>query len=265
MISPEHLKMLADSGITADYAERRGYETITEPNSKRLADIGIVKAARYCVPGLLIPLLSADGTVCTHQYRPDNPRIKDNGKPGPKYETPYKRPIHLHVPPGVGELLRDPNEPLWVTEGIKKADCGALRGLCIVGLIGTYGWRGTNEHGGKTALADWNEIALNSGRQVVIGYDSDIARNDNVRQAAHALADYLAFKGSNVSLLWLPDTDEKKTGLDDYLANHTVEELWQLVEPVHPAKSADEAAAPAEPKPEPAQPVSLTKLHERFL
>ena len=29
---------------------------------------------------------------------------------------------------------------LWITEGTKKADCGAERGLCIVAINGVYGW-----------------------------------------------------------------------------------------------------------------------------
>ena len=40
-------------------------------------------------------------------------------------------------------------------------------------------------------------------------------------------------KGAHVEYLWLPDTDDK-TGLDDYLVEHTVEDLWRLVKPVQP-------------------------------
>ena len=44
MINPDHLAMLAASGITADYAAKRGYETITQKG--RLAQIKNVQAAR---------------------------------------------------------------------------------------------------------------------------------------------------------------------------------------------------------------------------
>ena len=73
MINPDHLAMLAASGITADYAAKRGYETITQKG--RLAQIKIVQAARGQVPGLLVPLLRVDGSTWGWQYRPDVPRI----------------------------------------------------------------------------------------------------------------------------------------------------------------------------------------------
>ena len=46
------------------------------------------------------------------------------------------------------------------------------KGLCCIALLGVWSWRETNEHGGKTALPDWELIALN-GRDVYITFDSD--------------------------------------------------------------------------------------------
>jgi Domain of unknown function (DUF3854) len=57
------------------------------------------------------------------------------GKPV-KYETPYQQRNGLDIPPGVGDRLHDPDVPLWVTEGVKKADCGAHYQLCIVAVWG---------------------------------------------------------------------------------------------------------------------------------
>ena len=54
-----------------------------------------------------------------------------------------------------------------------------------------------------------------------------------MQKAARGLAGYLATKGARVEYLWLPDT-EQKTGLDDYLIEHTVEELFRLVKPTQP-------------------------------
>ena len=198
-----HLAMLADSGITPAHATRRGYESIDDP--ARLAQIGIVKAARGCVPGLLVPMLRPDGSTRHWQYRPDNPRLLD-GKLV-KYETPWRQPNSLDFPPGVAPMLADPAFPLWVTEGIKKADCGAINGLCIVGLIGVWNWVGTNSAGGKMALADWRDIALN-GRRVIVAFDGDMARKDSVQNAALRLSQYLATKGAKAEYLWLPDTPQ---------------------------------------------------------
>lgn len=140
--------MLAASGITPEHAAARGYESIT--SSGRLANLdgnghGIVKAGRK-VPGLLVPMLRFDASTWGYQFRPDDPRLDDKGKPI-KYETVWQQRNGLDVPPGVGPMLADPSIPLWITEGVKKADCGALHGLCIVGLVGVWGWLGTNSAG----------------------------------------------------------------------------------------------------------------------
>ena len=254
MISPDHLGMLAASSITAEYAMARGYETITD--KRRLAELKITSAGRN-TPGLLVPMLRVDGSTWGHQYRPDIPRLRD-GKPI-KYETPYQQRNGLDIPPGVADMLGDPGVPLFITEGTKKADCGAIHGLCIVALVGVYGWLHTNTAGGKMVLPEFHDIALNS-RRVIIGFDGDIARKEAVQKAARGLAGYLATKGARVEYLWLPDTDNK-TGLDDYLASHTVDELWRLVKPVQPTpKRADDTGEHRQtepPKPQPVQPVPL--------
>jgi Asp-tRNA(Asn)/Glu-tRNA(Gln) amidotransferase A subunit family amidase len=104
---------------------------------------------------------------------------------------------------------------LWITEGSKKADCGVLKGLCVVSIPGVWGWRTKNESGGTTAVGDFHDIALN-GRRVIVAFDGDVARKPEVHKAMSALANYLESKGAQVEYLHLPDTD-KKTGLDDYL------------------------------------------------
>ena len=114
--------------------------------------------------------------------------------------------------------------PLFITEGVKKADCGALHGLCIVALSGVWNWMHTNSAGGKMAIPDWYDVALN-GRLVILAYDGDVARRESVQKAQNALAAYLSMKGARVEYLHLPDTDDK-TGLDDYLVAHTVDDLF---------------------------------------
>ena len=240
MIAKHHAAMLAASGIPLEHAEARGYETITSP--QRLADIKIVRAARGNVPGLLVPQLRADGSTWGWQYRPDSPRLRE-GRPV-KYETPWGQRNGLDVPPGVGDYLHDPSVPLWVTEGVKKADCGAQHQLCIVALSGVWNWRGTNDMGGKTAIADWNDVAL-SGRRVILAFDGDVARKVSAAKALCALADYLRYRQASVEYLHLPDEDEK-VGLDDYLTDgNTADDLWALVRPDQPPiRNHDDDPAP---------------------
>jgi hypothetical protein len=45
--------------------------------------------------------------------------------------------------------------------------------LCCCALLGVFNFRGTNEAGGKTALADWESVVLND-RDVYIVFDSDV-------------------------------------------------------------------------------------------
>lgn len=235
---PQHAAMLDASGITPKHANARGYCSVDERTWFRRNGTSIARAGQR-VPGLLVPQLRADGSTWGYQYRPDSPRERD-GKPV-KYETPVGQRNGLDVPPGIGPQLADPSVPLWVTEGVKKADAGALAGLCIVALPGVWSWRGTNDKGGKLAIPDWHDVALD-GRRVILAFDGDVARKSAVRNALDALAKYLSSKGSLVEFLHLPDTEDK-TGLDDYLvAGGTVEGLWSLVRPQPPeiAVVADE-------------------------
>ncbi|BCO35498.1 DUF3854 domain-containing protein [Mycobacterium heckeshornense] len=266
MLSPNHVQALASSGISVEFAAGRGYETVADDGTgrRRLADIRIARPGRR-LPGLLVPLLRADGSTWGYQYRPDEPRLRD-GKPI-KYETPWQQRNGLDVPPGVGPQLADPSVPLWVTEGCKKADCGAIHGLCIVALTGVWNWLHTNAAGGKMALPDWGDIALN-GRRVIIAFDGDVARKPSVQSAMRGLAGYLGYKGARPEYLWLPPDTDTKTGLDDYLmGGHTVDDLWRLVKPTAPpttSKPAAESQPSSQPKQQPVQPISLNDAHAAF-
>ena len=261
LLADQHAMMLAASGITPEYVTARGYETITE--KCRLADLKITAAGRN-VPGLLVPMLRVDGSTWGYQYRPDVPRLRD-GKTV-KYETPTGQRNGLDIPPGVADRLGDPDVPLWITEGVKKADCGTAHGLCIVALSGVWNWLQTNSAGGKMAFPDWHDCALNNNRRVIIAFDGDLARKEPVQKAARGLASYLSTKGARIEYLWLPDTDDK-TGLDDYLASHTVEELWRLVKPTQPPVNNKTREKPQNPHADSAksvQPVSLADAVAKF-
>lgn len=221
----EHAAMLAASAVPPDLARARGYVSVD--TKSRLEELGFGAQQRR-VPGLLLPLRDRDGKCVGFQYRPDGPRLRD-GRPV-KYETVPGQANRLDVPPGVGPMLGDPAVDLWVTEGAKKADSAAAVGLACVSLSGVWAWRGTNGEGGKTALPDWADVALN-GRRVVLAFDSDVMRKPSVRQALVALAAYLVGKGARIAVCNLPDAADGKTGLDDFLAaGHTREDLERLVE-----------------------------------
>src|SRR5215204_1222431 len=155
---PQHQELLRGSAISPEVADARGYVSVTEQS--RLKAAGFSNAQSGNVPGLLIPVHGVTGDVVGHEYRPDTSRVTDAGKVL-KYEKPTGSSNHLDVPPAVLPVLGDPSVPLWITEGARKVDAAVTAGLACVGLAGVWGWRCTNENGGKVALPDFHELALN--------------------------------------------------------------------------------------------------------
>src|SRR5262249_8531497 len=149
----------------------------SEQGKANLARLGFGRAQQL-TPCLVLPVYRVTGEVVLHQIRPDNPRVRDGKRV--KYETPAGSRAALDVPPMAREFIRNPHVPLLITEGIRKADAAVSRGLCCIALLGVWNWRGTNPDGGKTALADWEAIALND-RQVYLVFDSDAATKVGVQ------------------------------------------------------------------------------------
>jgi len=222
---PQHAALIEASSIASEVAIARGYRSIIR--AADAAALGFNTAQAACVPALLVPVHSVGDGIVTYQMRPDHPRERD-GKPL-KYETPAGSRMALDVPPAARAALGNPHVPLYVTEGARKADAAVSRGACCIALLGVWNWRGTNEHGGKTALAEWENIALN-GRTVTIAFDSDVMTKPAVRGALDRLTAFLQSRGARVRWAHLPTTpDGGKVGLDDYLAaGHTMDEVDAL-------------------------------------
>jgi hypothetical protein len=117
----------------------------------------------------------------------------------------------LDVPPATRPYLGNPAIPLWITEGVRKADSGASRGLTIIALLGVWNWRGTNAHGGKVALPDWECIALNS-RRVYLAFDSDATSNPQVAKAVRRLGAFLTSRQADVRYIRLGARPEDARG-----------------------------------------------------
>jgi Domain of unknown function (DUF3854) len=217
-LSDAHRKMLeVESGIKPNVIATRSYKTV---NTKAdLVTLGFSKS-QLNVPTLLIPIFGVNGGIVSYQSRPDSPRIGGKGKPI-KYETPKgsSMVLDVHPFPFARVKLKDPSIPLFITEGIKKGDALISRDLCAIALIGVWNWRGTNEHGGKTALADWEDIAFNE-RKVYIVFDSDVMEKQAVHSALVRLKAFLESRKANVFLIYLPHGESgKKQGVDDFLAS----------------------------------------------
>ncbi|MDP9244149.1 MAG: DUF3854 domain-containing protein, partial [Chloroflexota bacterium] len=221
---PQHAALLAASAISEAVAKARGYRSVKQ--KARLSELGFSQP-QLRVPALLIPIWNVQGGVALYQTRPDEPRLV-KGK-AVKYETPRGSRMVLDVPPWVRGRLEDPNLPLFITEGIRKADAAVSAGLCCIALLGVWNWRGTNDLGGKVALPDFESIALN-GRDVYIAFDSDAWTKAEVAKALLRFREFLASRGAHCRVIRLPiGPGGVKTGLDDYLAGgHSVADLLAL-------------------------------------
>jgi hypothetical protein len=229
-LSEDHRKMLLEqSGIDPRVVEARGPRTIEkkiELKTRGFSD------AQCNVPGVLFPVYSPAGEIVTYQYRPDQPRIGKDGKPI-KYETPRDSRMALDVHPFARDKLGDPSVPLCITEGIKKGDALVSRGLCAVTLLGVWNWRGTNDKGGKVALPEWEDVALN-GRKVYVVFDSDVMLKPGVHEAMRRLKAFLESRCvAEVMLLYLPSgVGGAKQGVDDFLAaGNSVDDLLAYATP----------------------------------
>lgn len=173
-IGDYHLKtLITDSAISQSVIEQRGYKTVT--NKTELRELGF--AQNQCsVPSLLMPVWGVSGEIVSYQHRPDKPRelIDTDKTTGErksrdiKYESPAQKRIFLDCPPSSRKAIKDVGEPLFITEGIKKADSIVSRGACAIALLGVWNFK----NDGNALLPEFDEIALKH-RRVYIRLHSD--------------------------------------------------------------------------------------------
>ncbi|WP_225973705.1 DUF3854 domain-containing protein [Dehalogenimonas formicexedens] len=217
--------LLKETGLDLDVIRERKYRSVV--CKAELARLGFAPSQQR-VPGLLIPLWGVDAQAAGYQLRPDNPRTNNQGK-AVKYELPAGSSNHLDCPPRCHKDLGNPKVPLWITEGSKKADALAGRGACAISVTGVWGFKGKNEFGGVTFLADWDYIALKD-RAVFLAFDSDIVTKEPVKKALSHVAEHMRRKGAKVQIVQLPQLEgQSKTGIDDYLLQHSLAEAEKLV------------------------------------
>jgi hypothetical protein len=224
-----HQKFLQARAIADDVAVERGYISVLRKSELERLGFG---RSQQLVPTLVIPVCSVRAEVESYQLRPDAPRLNDRGKPR-KYEMKAGSRMLLDAHPrlirqrdsGKVSLIADPSVPLFITEGIPKADAAISIGLCCIALLGVYNFRGSNEAGGKTALADWEAIALND-RTVYVAFDSDVMEKREVRAALTRIKGLLESRKAIVKLIYLPAGPHgEKVGLDDWVAGRIAEGL----------------------------------------
>lgn len=242
-------ELIRDSAISPDVVAERGYATVKSPNialrdgygrdtREQLRAQGFPSWAireNYFYPGLLVPMYTPRGQRIPGQWKPRNPVPGPNGK-RMRYAS-AKSPSRLDVHPRWTKdpdpdgrearlpVIQDPTIPLWITEGVKKADSLTSRDICAVALAGVYNWRNTH-----ATLGDWEDVRL-KGREVIICFDADAVIKPDVQRAMARLGKWLKYKGAQkVWYLVVPPGVNGVTtkGVDDYFAaGGTVKQLEQ--------------------------------------
>lgn len=222
-----------DSAIPLDVILERGYREAR--SAEELVEVGFTRdVAERHVGALIIPWHSVDGKTVIHQIK-----VRQHRRGAQKYLLPKGLSPVVHCRASTRSLLDDTSVPLWITEGAKQTD--AFGGL-IVGLIGVWNFAVAGSKS-RTLLPDFEHIAL-EGRRVIICYDSDVMVKGPVQMALSRLVDRLTEEGADVKVVYLPDSDGRGVGLDDYMAaGGTYTELEQMPEPFKPVDVLKERLA----------------------
>jgi P4 family phage/plasmid primase-like protien len=247
-LSDHHLAELDASEISPEVRDARGYETLygTDEDRARLRQEKIPVWAwreESAFPGLLLPMYRVTGERIGAMFKPGEPQAYNEKRV--KYATPVGKP-RLDIPPAVAHLVRPTDlqklreTPLWITEGIKKADALASKGLAVVTLSGVFNFRGT-----LGTLGDWEDVPL-KGRNVIICFDADARRKSDVLSAMVRLGRWLETRRvENVYYLIVPEevNGAQVKGVDDYFhAGGTLQGLRDAATVEVPSDNTRDAA-----------------------
>jgi hypothetical protein len=224
-------RFIKASAISKKIAEARKYRSISRSSQaeKLVEQFGFYEA-QVRLPSLLIPIWGASGGIVAYQLRPSKPRTDRQSGKLRKYENQPNVGGHLDIHPSSLSALRKIGKPLWITEGIRKADALTSAGALTLAIYGVWNWRGTDEGGAICRLPDWEEIPTN--RDIYIAFDSDVMRKLAVQKSLERIGRWLETKGANVRYVYLPDAEDgERQGVDDFLAaDNTLDDLVALAE-----------------------------------
>ncbi len=211
-LSDRHRRMLeVESGISPEVIAQRGYWT-AHTAAEIPAGFASYQFQAWMFPILVIPQWNSVGRLFAHILRPDTPRRDRTTEKAIKYEAQPGAPVGFDVPPAMVSPLRDPSVPLYITEGSKKADAMASRGLPCLSMNGVYAFLTR-----KVIVSELDEIDL-GGREVRIVFDSDVMTKPGVADALDRLAGAIHRRDGRVQMVTLPDNGDGKAGVDDYFA-----------------------------------------------
>ena len=195
-LAPEHRDDLRKSTLTDETIRAQFIRSVPPAMIPKLLgfDVSGVRSA------LLFPFRSPAGGFMDHVRVKLFPALTDDGGHAVKYLQPRRSGVRLYFVAGCLERVLSSDEPLWITEGEKKACCVAQLGYPVVGIVGVQGW---HARGSCLLLPDFDAIRLR-GRVIELLPDSDYQTNPDVERAIRSLAYALAACGAKPGVRLLP-------------------------------------------------------------
>lgn len=192
-------------------------------------------------PALVIPYFGPDKKPLTaHPKWPNFYRVRYldkapvdfkalTGDKDQRYDQPFGTGVCAYLPLSADwkTIKDDPEYDVIITEGELKAAAATEAGFPTIGLGGVWNFRSSRE--GTWFLPELEDFDW-ARRTTFICFDSDYLNKPNVCLAINGLCDELQERGAIIKLLALPPAeDDKKVGLDDYLLDHTTDDLKDLL------------------------------------
>lgn len=190
---------------------------------------------------LVIPYMGVDGTpMASHPKWPNFYRIRyiDNkpfgfkeaaGAKDQRYAQPARTGVCAYFPTIADwkTIHKDIEYDIIITEGELKASAACAAGFPTIGLGGVWNFRSSAE--GMWFLPELEQFKW-ARRTVFICFDSDYMDNPNICSAINSLSEELQERGALIKVITLPEGDEgAKVGLDDYLLEHSEDDLKDLL------------------------------------
>lgn len=221
-LHPKHLEQLRASGLSDETIELA--ELYTEGNFKVLAELMNRRIwPRTCGAALVFPFFEPGiADPIAYRVRPTTPRVDNRRRKHRtvKYDQAEDAGVLVYLPPRARkhDWYASRSQPLYWTEGEKKALLLDQLGLCAIGLTGVYNF-GDVRHKDQTGEERFHPIirqhVIVDGRAHVIVFDADAAKNEDVMRAAQRLSGLLQHYGAgSVRFVTPPSTDHK--GIDDH-------------------------------------------------
>jgi hypothetical protein len=195
-LAPEHLADLRKSTLTDETIREQFIRSVPPAMIGPL--LGFDRAEIRSA--LLFPFRSPDGGFMNHVRMKIFPALRDAAGHTIKYLQPRRSSVRLYFVSRCLRRVLESDEPLWVTEGEKKACCVAQLGFPVIGITGVQGWHGK---GHSDLLPDFDVIPL-VDRVVELLPDTDYQTNPDVALAINGLGIALGARGAKPFVRLLP-------------------------------------------------------------